>query len=35
MEAIDPKQRPVQSLDWGALKWFVTPTTPRRRPHLW
>ena len=25
MEAIDPKQRPVQSLDWGALKWLVTP----------
>jgi oxalate decarboxylase/phosphoglucose isomerase-like protein (cupin superfamily) len=25
MEPIDPKQRPVQSLDWGALKWFVTP----------
>src|SRR5918996_730466 len=25
MEAIDPKQRPVQSLDWGALKWLVSP----------
>ena len=25
MEAIDPEQRPVQSLDWGALKWLVTP----------
>ena len=25
MEAIDPKERPVQSLDWGVLKWLVTP----------
>jgi oxalate decarboxylase/phosphoglucose isomerase-like protein (cupin superfamily) len=25
MEAIDAKQRPVQSLDWGALKWLVSP----------
>jgi oxalate decarboxylase/phosphoglucose isomerase-like protein (cupin superfamily) len=25
MEAIDPKQRSVQWLDWGALKWLVTP----------
>jgi oxalate decarboxylase/phosphoglucose isomerase-like protein (cupin superfamily) len=25
MEAIDPEQRPVQSLDWGALKWLVSP----------
>ena len=25
MEAIDENQRPVQSLDWGVLKWLVTP----------
>lgn len=25
MEAIDSKQRPVQSLDWGVLKWLVSP----------
>jgi oxalate decarboxylase/phosphoglucose isomerase-like protein (cupin superfamily) len=25
MEAIDPKQRSVQSLEWGALKWLVSP----------
>jgi oxalate decarboxylase/phosphoglucose isomerase-like protein (cupin superfamily) len=25
MEAIDPKQRSVQWLDWGALKWLVSP----------
>jgi oxalate decarboxylase/phosphoglucose isomerase-like protein (cupin superfamily) len=25
MEAIDPEQRPVQSLDWGTLKWLVSP----------
>jgi oxalate decarboxylase/phosphoglucose isomerase-like protein (cupin superfamily) len=25
MEAIDPKRRPVQSLEWGALKWLVSP----------
>jgi oxalate decarboxylase/phosphoglucose isomerase-like protein (cupin superfamily) len=29
MEAIDAKQRPVQSLDWGVLKWLVSPdSTP-------
>jgi oxalate decarboxylase/phosphoglucose isomerase-like protein (cupin superfamily) len=25
MEAIDSTQRPVQSLEWGALKWLVSP----------
>ena len=25
MEGIDSKQRPVQSLDWGVLKWLITP----------
>jgi oxalate decarboxylase/phosphoglucose isomerase-like protein (cupin superfamily) len=25
VEAIDPKQRSVQWLGWGALKWLVTP----------
>lgn len=25
MEAIDQSARPVQSLDWGVLKWLVTP----------
>jgi oxalate decarboxylase/phosphoglucose isomerase-like protein (cupin superfamily) len=32
MEAVDHKQRPVQSLDWGALKWLVSPdNTPDAR----
>jgi len=25
MEAIDQEARPVQSLDWGVLKWLVSP----------
>jgi oxalate decarboxylase/phosphoglucose isomerase-like protein (cupin superfamily) len=25
MEAIDLKGKPVQSMDWGVIKWFVTP----------
>jgi oxalate decarboxylase/phosphoglucose isomerase-like protein (cupin superfamily) len=25
MEAIDPEQRSVQWLEWGALKWLVSP----------
>ena len=25
MEAIDPHARPVQSFDWGVIKWYVTP----------
>jgi oxalate decarboxylase/phosphoglucose isomerase-like protein (cupin superfamily) len=25
MEAIDSQSRPVQSLDWGVLKWLVSP----------
>jgi oxalate decarboxylase/phosphoglucose isomerase-like protein (cupin superfamily) len=27
MEAIDQGERPVQSLDWGVLKWLVSPDT--------
>ena len=25
MNAIDPSAKPVQSFDWGVIKWFVTP----------
>jgi oxalate decarboxylase/phosphoglucose isomerase-like protein (cupin superfamily) len=25
MEAIDPNSRPVQSFDWGVIKWYVSP----------
>ena len=25
MNAIDPSSKPVQSFDWGVIKWYVTP----------
>ena len=25
MEAVDAASKPVQSFDWGVIKWFVTP----------
>jgi oxalate decarboxylase/phosphoglucose isomerase-like protein (cupin superfamily) len=25
MEAIDQQAKPIQSMDWGVIKWFVTP----------
>ena len=25
MKAIDPSSKPVQSFDWGVIKWLVTP----------
>jgi oxalate decarboxylase/phosphoglucose isomerase-like protein (cupin superfamily) len=28
MEAIDPRSKPVQSFDWGVIKWYVTPDDP-------
>jgi oxalate decarboxylase/phosphoglucose isomerase-like protein (cupin superfamily) len=32
MEAVDSKQSPVQSLEWGVLKWLVSPDqTPGAR----
>ena len=27
MQAVDPNAIPTQTFDWGAIKWFVTPTT--------
>jgi oxalate decarboxylase/phosphoglucose isomerase-like protein (cupin superfamily) len=26
-QPIDPASLPTQTFDWGAIKWFVTPTT--------
>jgi oxalate decarboxylase/phosphoglucose isomerase-like protein (cupin superfamily) len=25
MEAVDPSTSPVQTFDWGAIKWLVSP----------